>query len=155
MAVARIETPSASSSPFLFTGIGVAICVLIGLVYLTVLDFYIAHAHPSPILVGALLVVVCWLLFLVSLRRVISVSPLGIHISDTIMGRLFHERVVYNSPTNKICIELVSKRWYAFVTHAPSGEQVFICFLRATGLAAIEFKKALEEVWFSSWELSP
>ena len=144
MAVAHIETPSASSSPFLFTGIGVAICVLTGLSYLTVLDLYITRATPSPILVGALLVVMCWILFLVCLQRVITVSPLGVHVADSIMGRLIHERVVYCAPTERISIELVSKRWYAFVTHSPSGEQSFICFLRATGVAAIELKKALE-----------
>lgn len=144
MATTHIETSSASSCPFLSTGVGVAVCVQIGLIYMLMLDLFITRAPASLILVVALFVTTCWLMFLLSLRRVITVSPLGVHLADTFRGRLVHERVVYNTHAEQISIELVSKRWYAFVAHRPSGEQSFICFLRATGVAAIEFKKALE-----------
>ncbi len=144
MAATHIETSSASSCPFLSAGVGVAACVQIGLIYMLMLDLFITQAPPSLILVGALFVTTCWLIFLFSLRRVITVSPLGVHVADSFRGWLIHERVVYSTPTEQINIELVSKRWYAFVAHRPSGEQSFICFLRATGVAAVELKKALE-----------
>lgn len=150
MATSHIETSTASSSPFVFTGVGVAVCVELGLLYFAVLDFYITQALPSPYLVFPILLILGWLFFLAKLRRKISVSRLGIHIADSLMGRLIHERVIYDTAIERVRVELVSGLWYAFMTTQPSGEQAFICFLRANGVAALKLKYALEDsqsVW--------
>lgn len=139
-----IHTKTSAASPFVFTAMTVAGYACFGLLYVGIMDAYISVAIPSPFIYVPIIVLLLWVALLAALRREITVTRKGIHITDSLAGHLLHERVYGECNISNTNVSVVSRHWYAFVRTPSSGKPQLFCMLRTNSIAAVELKSAIE-----------